>query len=234
MDLPRRPVAVIFDMDGLLFDTEALYRDAIIAAVTQAGHRMPLALFNQMLGCPWQQNRELLAAHFGEAFPVDDLRESWLRHFNLMAGTRHLLKPGAIELLATLDHLQLPRAIATSSRHQSVQHHLTKHNLLGRFHAIVANGDYALGKPAPDPYLKAAERLGVDPRLCIALEDSYNGVRSASAAGMMTVMVPDLLEPTDAIRNLCIGVIPDLHLVRQLILRAMSDQHQPIPNPGNI
>ena len=234
MNLPRRPVAVIFDMDGLLFDTEALYRDAIMSAASQAGHEMTLALFNQMLGCPWHQNRDLLIAHFGESFPVDDLRVSWMRHFDLMAGTRHLLKPGAIELLATLDDLQLPRAIATSSRHHSVQHHLTTHDLLGRFHEIVAHGDYAVGKPAPDPYLKAAERLGVDPRLCVALEDSYNGVRSASAAGMMTVMVPDLLEPTEEIRNLCIGVAPDLLVVRQLILAAKSKRHRPSPEHGKI
>ena len=66
---------------------------------------------------------------------------------------------------------------------------------------MVAHGDYASGKPAPDPFLKAAERLGVAPALCLALEDSHNGVRSASAAGMMTVMVPDLIPPTDEIQR---------------------------------
>jgi beta-phosphoglucomutase-like phosphatase (HAD superfamily) len=89
---------------------------------------------------------------------------------------------------------------------------------MGRFEEIVAHGDYDRGKPAPDPFLKAAERLGVEPRLCLALEDSHNGIRSASSAGMMTVMVPDLLEPTDEIRALCIFVTRDLHDVRQLIV----------------
>ncbi|MFX7740030.1 HAD family hydrolase, partial [Acinetobacter baumannii] len=74
------------------------------------------------------------------------------------------------------------------------------HGLLGRFDAIVAHGDYVRGKPAPDPFLRAAERLGVEPKLCLALEDSHNGVRSASSSGMMTVMVPDILEATDEIR----------------------------------
>src|SRR5215510_5372713 len=106
----------------------------------------------------------------------------------MLAATRLSLKPGAIELLDTLDDLRLPRAIATSSSHQTVQHHLTAHNLVGRFHEIVGHGDYAGGKPAPDPFLKAAERLGVEPRLCLALEDSHSGVRSACSAGMMTVM----------------------------------------------
>jgi beta-phosphoglucomutase-like phosphatase (HAD superfamily) len=83
---------------------------------------------------------------------------------------------------------------------------------------IVGHGDYEAGKPAPDPFLKAAERLGVEPRLCLALEDSHNGIRSASSAGMMTIMIPDLLEPTDEIRELCTFVVRDLLDVRRLIL----------------
>ena len=125
-----------------------------------------------------------------------------------------------MELLATLDDLQIPRAIATSSAHHRVQDHLLSHNLGGRFHAIVGHGDYGASKPAPDPFLVAAERLGVEPKFCLALEDSHNGVRSANAAGMMTVMVPDLLEPTDEIRALCSFVAHDLHEVRRIILRS--------------
>ena len=128
----------------------------------------------------------------------------------------------AIELLDTLDDLRLPRAIATSSPPETVQRHLTAHNLVGRFHEIVGHGDYECGKPAPDPFLKAAERLGVEPGLCLALEASHNGVRSACSAGMMTVMVPDLLRPTDEIRELCTFVARDLHEVRNQILTVGS------------
>jgi beta-phosphoglucomutase-like phosphatase (HAD superfamily) len=120
-----------------------------------------------------------------------------------------------------------PRQSATSSGdcdiviapYRTVERHLTAHNLLDRFDQIVASGDYMAGKPAPDPFLTAAERLGIEPRLCLALEDSYNRVRSAFAAGMMTIMVPDLLEPTVEIRDLCVHVAQDLHEVRRLILR---------------
>ena len=110
--------------------------------------------------------------------------------------------------------------LATSSARETVEHHLQFHDLVGRFHHIVGHGDYAVGKPAPDPFLKAAERLGVEPRSCLALEDSHNGVRSAAAACMMTVMVHDLLEPTDEIRGLCAFVARDLHEVRDLLLAA--------------
>lgn len=90
--------------------------------------------------------------------------------------------------------------------------------MIDRFDQIVCRGDYENGKPSPDPFLKAAERLGVESRLCLALEDSHIGVRSASAAGMMTVMVPDLLEPTEEMFALCVGVACDLHQVRDLIM----------------
>ncbi len=101
-----------------------------------------------------------------------------------------------------------------------MRHHLAAHGLEARFHAVVGAGDYAAGKPAPDPFLTAAARLGVAPQACLALEDSHNGVRSAVAAGMMTVMVPDLLPPTGEIRGLLHS--SPAHEVRELITRRAS------------
>jgi HAD superfamily hydrolase (TIGR01509 family) len=207
MKLPRMPAAVIFDMDGLLFDTEVLYQEAIQLAAAEVGHEVAVDVFNRTVGLPWAQSRTLLLSHFGDAFPVDDFQEAWVRHFWVIAETRLALKPGALELLDTLDQFRLPRAIATSSSRRSVERHLTAYNLMGRFAEIVGHGDYERGKPAPDPFLKAAERLGVKPHLCLALEDSHNGVRAASSGGMMTMMVLDLLEPTDEIRGLCTFVV---------------------------
>src|SRR5882762_4988740 len=218
MKLPRMPAAVVFDMDGLLFDTEVLYQEAIQLAAAEGGHEVAIDVFNRTVGLPWAQSRDLLISHFGETFPVDEFQAAWVRHFWVIAEARLTLKLGALELLDTLDQLRLPRAIATSSSRRTVERHLTAHNLMGRFDVIVGRGDYEVGKPAPDPFLKAAERLGVEPRLCLALEDSHNGIRSASSAGMMTIMVPDLLEPTDEIRALSIFVARDLHDVRRLIV----------------
>ena len=217
MKLPRMPEAVVFDMDGLLFDTEVLYQEAIQLAAAEGGHEVAIDVFNRTVGLPWAQSRALLLSHFGETFPVDEFQETWVRHFWVIAETRLTLKLGALELIDTLDQFRLPRAITTSSSRRTVERHLTAHNLMGRFAEIVGHGDYEKGKPAPDPFLKAAERLGVEPYLCLALEDSHNGVRAASSAGMMTIMVPDLLEPTDEIRRLCTFVVRDLHEVRSLI-----------------
>lgn len=219
MALPRPVKAVVFDMDGLLFDTEALYGKSIVSAAEELGCEMSEEVFLRFVGTPWLHNRRVMIEVYGESYPADALREAWMRHFRLLIEDGLDLKPGVIELLDLLDAHGLPRAIATSSSHRTVEHHLGAHGLSERFHAVVASGDYANSKPAPDPFLKAAERLAVDPRDCLALEDSFHGVRAAHAAGMMTVMVPDMLEPTDEIRALC-RVASSLHEVCLLISKA--------------
>jgi HAD superfamily hydrolase (TIGR01509 family) len=218
MTLPHRPSAVIFDMDGLLFDTEALWQEALLSAAVEDGREIPDEVYNKSIGVRRSQCRDLFLSHFGQDFAFEDFHANWRRHFWLIAENKLALKPGVPELLELLDQLRLPRAIATSSSRTTVERHLAAHGLMDRFDQIVCRGDYENGKPAPDPFLKAAERLGVEPRLCLALEDSHIGVRSASAAGMMTVMAPDLLEPTEDIRALCVFVARDLHEVRDLVL----------------
>ena len=228
MTLPHMPAAVIFDMDGLIFDTEALYQEAFLAAAVAGGHDLTAAVLRRAIGLPWVQSRIWLLEHMGPDFPMDQYFARMAAHFDRLAATQLRLKPGVVELLDLLDRLDLPRGIATSSAHSTVQGHLGAHGLADRFHAVVGHGDYGASKPAPDPFLTAARRLGVDPVRCLALEDSHNGVRSASAAGMMTFMVPDLLGPTPEIEALCTGVVPDLHAVRALILASAAGGHRSI------
>ena len=104
----------------------------------------------------------------------------------------------------------LPAALCTSSSHRAVERHLGGTGVLERLQAVVAQGDYARSKPSPDPYLTAAARLGLAAADCLAVEDSPNGLRSAHAAGCVTVMVPDLVHPTDEVRKLCDLVVSDL------------------------
>jgi beta-phosphoglucomutase-like phosphatase (HAD superfamily) len=215
--LPRPVKAVVFDMDGLLFDTETLYHRAMVEVARGMGLVMPLAFYLSMVGLPGVECKQRLAEHYGEGF---DLEGFWTRsrsRFHGLCAAELRLKGGVLELLDLLDRLKLPRAIATSSGWPSVQDHLAAHDLHRRFDAVVAHGDYARGKPHPDPYLKAAERLGVAPGDCLALEDSHNGVRAAAAAGMMTVMAPDMLAATPEMHELCVAVVGDLHEVRTLL-----------------
>jgi HAD superfamily hydrolase (TIGR01509 family) len=217
MVFPRRIRAVVFDMDGVLIDSEVVFRDALIAVSAERGHAMPASLHHRLIGAPYASNIETLLTHYGAGFDAEGLFAAANTHFHQIVDPRALLKAGAMELLDHLDQLGLPRAIATSSSHDSVDSHLGPSGLIARFDAIVARGDYAKGKPAPDPFLTAARRLGVDAIDCLALEDSHNGVRSAHAAGMMTIMVPDLLEPNEEMRAKCVHIVQSLHEVRRLI-----------------
>lgn len=217
MSLPRQVRAVVFDMDGLIFDTESLYFIAMGRAAQAIGREMPLEVFRSMVGLTSDGSRERLVAHYGAEFPVEPYWADCFRIFHEIIETQLCLKAGVIELLDALDARGLPHAIATSSRHESVEHHLALHGLAHRFPVVVAHGDYARGKPHPDPFLTAAAKLGVAPELCLALEDSHNGVRAAAAAGMMTVMVPDLLAATAEMERLCIRIAADLHEVRAML-----------------
>lgn len=220
--LPFLPHAVVFDMDGLLIESEALYRDSFLAASDEGGHGMRVETYQKVCGSPWDVITGTIFADYGADFPIDTFRDAWLRHLAVMMAEGVALKPGVIEILDLLDRLDIRRAIATSSRHDSVTRHLGPYDLLRRFDTIVARGDYTDPKPSPMPYLTAAKRLDIDPGLCLALEDSWHGVRSASSAGMMTIMVPDVAPPTDEMREKCIAVSSDLHAVASLLQYAQQ------------
>ncbi len=107
MTLPRRPVAVVFDMDGLIFDTETLYQEAMLAIAAEAGLAMTSDLFLSMVGRPWVANRQFLLDHFGADFAVDAFATAWSEQFRRMAPSRLALKTGVLELLDILDAMRL-------------------------------------------------------------------------------------------------------------------------------
>ena len=217
MSLPRPPKAVVFDMDGLLIDSESVYRDALLAVALDQGLDLPEPVCLSLIGHAWPASATILVGHFGDRFDPARFRIDVTARFQEIAHAGAVLKSGVVEILDRLDELALPYAIVTSSDHKWVRRHVGGHGLLERFHAVLAQGDYACSKPAPDPYLKAAQVLGLEPRHVLALEDSHNGVRAAAAAGMMTIMVPDLLDPTQEMHDLCIRIARDLHEVRGLL-----------------
>jgi HAD superfamily hydrolase (TIGR01509 family) len=220
MTLPRSVHAVVFDMDGLLVDTETLCRDAMMQEAEAMGLELPLEVFLGMVGTSSVRSEEMLLDHFGPDFPLEAFHQGWFGRYHGMVEAGIVLKDGVLELLDHLDAEGLKRAIATSSSHQSVDRNLGQHALKDRFQAVIARGDYQRGKPEPDPFLKAAAALEADPAHCLALEDSHNGVRAAHGAGMMTVMVPDLLAPTDEMHALCVRIVDTLHEVPDLIAAA--------------
>src|SRR5579859_1656969 len=220
MPFPRPIEAVVFDMDGLLVDTEALIRDLTMELAPRFGAELPHDVFVRMVGLPGPASEAVARAHFGPDYPLEALWAAVDERLHAACEVGVALKAGVVELLDHLDAVRAPRAIATSSSHAAVRRTLGPSGILPRFDAVIAAGDYARGKPSPDPFLAAAERLGARPAHCLALEDSHNGVRAAHAAGMMTVMVPDLLEATEEMQTLCLAIAESLHHVRDLITAA--------------
>jgi HAD superfamily hydrolase (TIGR01509 family) len=217
MALPRPAKAVVFDMDGLLLDSEVIYCEALTATAAEMGADLPDHVIKRMIGHTWPGSAAVLRDHFGEGFDTDALRTRSVELFYEVADAGIALKAGVVEILDCLDRRGLPRAVVTSSRRKEAEHHLGQHGLLERFDFILANGEYPAPKPDPAPYRAAAERLGLEPAQVLALEDSHNGVRAAARAGMMTIMVPDILGPTEEMHELCIRIARDLHEVRELL-----------------
>jgi HAD superfamily hydrolase (TIGR01509 family) len=202
--------AVIFDMDGLLLDTERVFHAVMTDACADLGYPMDQTLFLSMIGSPRDANAARLKAHYGEDFPLDAYYAACGRGFEIACAQDVPLRPGVVRLLDLLQRRAIPRAVATSSHAAHARAILERAGLIGYFGAIVTRDDVERGKPHPDTFLVAARRLGADPSACIGLEDSFQGVRAVAAAGMSVVMVPDFLQPTAEIRALCAAVLGGL------------------------
>lgn len=207
--------AAIFDMDGTLLDTEAVFRDIVFDVCTELGFEMTHDVHRSMVGSSHERTSQLLIEAYGVAFPYALFDEKC--RFT-MRERSHLgvpVKPGARAFITELRERGIPTAVATSSRNPHASHHLGAAGLLELFDTVVTRDDVVNPKPHPEPYLTAAARLKVDPLRCLALEDSHAGVRAAHAAGMQTIMVPDLVHPDadlEALGITVMGSLVDVHL----------------------
>ena len=208
---------VVLDMDGTLCDTEVVWRDVAFEVAAELGVDLPLETYLAIVGLPGPVGRVRFGELAAAGFPV----EQWFTLTEERALAACLLgvplKPGVHELLDLLEQQGIPAAVCTSSTYSGVERHLGGTDVLDRVAGVVAQGDYVLGKPSAEPYLKAAALLGVESSLCLAVEDSENGVRSAAAAGCVTVLVPDLSPLAPDVRALCAHVLPDLHAVAAML-----------------
>lgn len=207
--------AVVFDMDGTLLDTETVFRDIVYDVTAGLGFEMTAPVHLAMVGSSHETSNRILVEAFGVAFPYTMFDQQCRDLMKGKLAEAVPVKAGVIELLAELRARNIPAAVATSSRSPHALGHLGTAGLLSEFVTIVTRDDVVHPKPHPEPYLTAARRLGLAPETCIAVEDSPSGVRAAHAAGMQTIMVPDLVGPSDEIRALCAAVLTSLHDLRE-------------------
>lgn len=179
--------ALIFDMDGLLFDTERLYFEATQEVVGPYGHTVTVAVYADWIG------RAVPASEIAATYPCplepDEMLERMRLEFKRRCECDLQLVPGALEFLDGVAR-EYPKAIASSTALPTIEAHLRHMGLYERFGVRVSARDVPRGKPAPDVFLEAARQLGVAPAACVVFEDSPHGVKGAAAAGMRAVAVP--------------------------------------------
>jgi HAD superfamily hydrolase (TIGR01509 family) len=184
--------AVIFDLDGTLIDTEALCNLTGVEACRALGHEVSLDFFETLAGIHDVERARLIGEHVGAEIPLEPFYAEWDRLCSLRFREGIPLKPSAIRLLEAVADRGLPMAVATSSRSGPAREKIGIAGIAGFFREVITIDDVAAPKPAPEPYLLAAERLSIAPRRCIAFEDSETGAASAHAAGLTVVQVPDI------------------------------------------
>lgn len=214
--LTQLPAAVIFDMDGLLIDSERLSIRCWSEAASELGFNIDHALWLRMVGLGERDSARLLGEHLDHA-QVAQLVARCHQRYEARMLIEMPLRPGVTELLELLCNHQVPRAVATSTRQPRATQKLQAAGLLPYFQQVLSSSDVGQPKPAPDIYLLAARRLGVAPAQCLVLEDSPTGVRAALAAGMTVIQVPDLVAPDDDVRALGHRIVESLFDAQRLL-----------------
>lgn len=211
--------AFIFDMDGLMFDTERVF----VSAWDYVGEKMGLGKAGYMcirtLGMNTPACEQAWRDEFGDEVDLDALwrysREFVEDYYRKNAVS---VKPGLYELLTYLKNKGYKLAVASSTKRHQVERHLNSANVRQYFDAVICGDMVEKSKPEPDIYLKAAAALGALPEDCCALEDSRNGLLSAHAAGMQAIMVPDLWQPDDTVKEFILGPFENLLVVRDWLV----------------
>lgn len=197
--------AVIFDMDGVLFDSESVYIEGYVKYASDYPDIRETSL--SCIGANGRRTREIFVEKYGGEFPFDE----YYRKVKAYVQSHPIpLKTGAVEILKFLSKKNIPIALASSTSSQSVMKMLREADILHYFDKVICGDMVSHSKPHPEIFLKAGEELGYPPDSCYVIEDSYNGIRAAFNAGMIPVMVPDILQPDEEIREKLSYLFSDL------------------------
>lgn len=210
--------AVIFDMDGLMFDTEKLVEDSWIAY----GKRNHYPIDSIFMGCIRGRNsaaiEKIVYEKLGRDFPYQDARKSCYEDIFSVIDTKGIpVKDGLLTLLEKLKENKFAIALATSTARERAMAYLENAKITHYFDSIICGDMVTYSKPDPEIFLKAAKQVSFTAEECLVLEDSPNGVKAAFAAHCPVVMVPDLDAPTEEIKQLANKIVPSLNEVYEII-----------------
>ena len=214
--------AVIFDMDGVIFDSERLVIECW--EVIAAKHNIPgiVEICMRVQGNNREETGKRFREKYGSDFPYEAYKKEVTDLFRERYGGGRLpLKPGVAEILKELKRNNIPLALASSTRSDIVKLEMAEANLLPYFDAVLGGDMVPHSKPEPDIFLAAAAALQVEPKCCYVLEDSHNGIRAAYRAGMHPIMVPDMQKPTEEIRGIAEAVAENLPAALEYLLARM-------------
>ncbi len=206
--------AILFDMDGLMVDSEPAWFDLQREFVEARGGSWSTELAHKCVGGGLTNALHVMADAFGFAVDIDRDSASMIDMF-VARVDRLALKPGCLDLVEAARVQDRRRAVASSSARRLVEATLARFDLRHRFDATVSGDCVGRPKPSPDIFLEAADRLGIEPAACVVLEDSLAGVRAGRAAGMTVIAVPETANP--AFAEFADAVVPDLYAARALL-----------------
>ena len=208
---------VIFDMDGLMFDTERMWATFWEPALAALGLPYKEGLAEAERGTAGETSRNIVRSFYGEDCDANAIIDSLHRVADKEFQKPVPKKPGLDELIAYLEAQHIPMVVASSSRMASILRHLNNWHMTDHFQALISGEQFTSSKPDPEIFLTAAKALGTVPAETLVLEDSYNGVRAGARGGFVTVMVPDLAPADDEMRSLYTAECKDLREVKKML-----------------
>ena len=221
---------IIFDMDGVILDSEKVYLDGYLyaAGILDLPEDLVREAVIRCVGCTEEVEKRVMDETFGklESYRFDDAFRLSREYFDEIIRTGRIeLKPGAKELLTWLRDSGIRTGLASSSPSEAIRIELGAHNLLDYFDVIISGDMVTKSKPDPEIFLLCAKHLGISPEEygeTYIIEDSYNGIRAAHASGMQPVMVPDTLAPTNEMQDLACQILPSLDAGKEWIQKTLT------------
>ena len=192
----KLPELFIFDMDGLIFDSECAFMETLAGIMKERGYTMTRENYVQTLGLSMADTRKVMLGFYGPDYPYEEISQEGRHRLNARAAKHPLpIKRGILKLLDELTKRGIPRCVASSSPRETVLTYLTSAGLLNRFDFIASGDDITHSKPNPEIFLLCCRHFGTSPEHSVVLEDSENGIRAAVNGHIPVICIPDMKTP---------------------------------------